>query len=294
MGYDIPVGDVEKYQKWTGYFLIDIRIIFIITYVYISVVNLISTTANNEVNQDIENLVTLNVTSRPEHTNVVVNYIDDAVLWNCREQSLTSNYYITLYLMLFVVFTGTLTFYFASKIFALWSITSLGSLTDLWHMGLVEHFKKLMEISSCSSDDAVRLAKCYRDLLSEEIPKDIYKEVKTLPTVKARKLIPYWSLAMLVSAMIGAALSYDLHPLSCIYGVTEDYINYDNMTQTVELRFPASAITYQRLGVFITSLLFIVIILLALGFYQLTREIVKKMEMEVKGKKLIVIRESYV
>jgi len=108
--------------------------------------------------------------------------------------------------------------------------------------------------------------------------------VKTFPIVKARKLIPYWSLATLISAIITAALSYDLHSLSFINGVTEDYINYDNMTQTVELRFPASAITYQRLGIFITSLLFIVIILLALGFYQLTRKIVKIMELEGKRK----------
>jgi len=52
-------GVVRKYQKWTGYFLIDIKIIFIITYIYISMVNLISTTTNNEVNQDIQNLVML-------------------------------------------------------------------------------------------------------------------------------------------------------------------------------------------------------------------------------------------
>lgn len=106
--YGIPVEDVNKYQKWTGYFLVDIKIIFIITYVYISVVNLISTTANNEANRDVQGSMGINVTARPGDTDVIVNYIDDSVLWNCRERSLTSDYYVILYWMLLSVFMGTL------------------------------------------------------------------------------------------------------------------------------------------------------------------------------------------
>ena len=113
---------VEEYQKYSGYFLIDIKVTFIMTYVYISVINLISTTANNEANQDTESPLLFNVTSRPEHTSVSVESIDDATLWSCREQSSTSSYYVTLYWMLLATFSVTMLFYVVSKSFALWSI----------------------------------------------------------------------------------------------------------------------------------------------------------------------------
>ena len=281
--YGIPVEDVDKYQKWTGYFLVDIKIVFIITYVYISVVNLISTTANNEANRDVQGPVRFNVTARPGDTDVIVDYIDDSVLWNCRERSLTSDYYITLYWMLLSVFVGTLVFYAASKFFALWSITSSDSLTDLWHMGVMKHLKELMKKAAFSADDAVRLAKCYRDLLGKEVPENISSEVKKLSIVKRRKSIPYWSLVLLVSVLVFGALSYDLHPLSCINGISEESISYNNITQTVELRFPGSVIVYQRVGVFITFVLLIALILFAGQFYQLTKEIVDIMEVQVES-----------
>lgn len=290
--YGIPVEDVEKYQKWTGYFLIDIKIIFIITYVYISVVNLISTTANNEANQDVQSPVHFNLTSRPEHTDVIVSYIDDAVLWNCREYSLTSSYYVTLYWMLIAVFIATLLFYSVSKCFALWNIASWNSLTDLWYMAIMKQLKATMEKASYSSDGAVRLAKRYRDLLSKEIPERVYDDMKKLSIVKRRKSTPYWSLIVLVSALAFGALSYDLHPLSCISGIPENSINYDDTTETVELRFPGSMITFRRVGLFITFLSLVALILFAGRFYQVTREIVDIMEVRVE--KEIKVKESTV
>ena len=281
--YGIPVEDVNKYQKWTGYFLVDIKIIFIITYVYISVVNLISTTANNEANRDVQGSMRINVTARPGDTDVIVNYIDDSVLWNCREHSLTSDYYVTLYWMLLSVFMGTLVFYATSKLFALWSVTSSDSLTDLWHMGVMKHLKEPMKKATYSADDAVRLAKCYRNLLSKEVPENVSDEMKKLFIVKRRKSTPYWSLMILVSALMFGALSYDLHPLSCINGIPEESISYNNITQTVELRFSGSVIIYQRVGVFITFVLLVALILFAGQFYQLTKEIVDIMEVKVES-----------
>ena len=40
--YSVPVEETEKHQKWTGFFLVDIRIIFIITYVYIIIIIIIT------------------------------------------------------------------------------------------------------------------------------------------------------------------------------------------------------------------------------------------------------------
>ena len=279
--YNVPVEEAEKYQKWSGYFLVDIRIIFIITYVYISAVEMISATASNEANRDMQTPVHFNVTSRPEHTNVAVNYIDDAVLWNCREHSVTSNYYVTLYWMLLSVFMATLLFYTVSKCFALWSITSLNSLTDLWRLAIMKQLKRPMEKATYSSDSAEWLAQCYRDLL-KEIPECVYNKVRKLSLVKRRKSIAYWSLTALVLALAFSILSYDLHPLSCVSGIPEDTINYDDTTRTVELRLPGSVVTFRRVGVFIVLFLIIALVLFAWWFYRVTRQIVYIMEVKVE------------
>ena len=280
--YGIPVEDVEKYQKWTGYFLVDIKIVFIITYVYITVVNLISTTANNEANQFAENPMEFNVTSRAEHTNVVVNYIDDAVLWNCREHSLTRNYYATLYWMLLTMFIVTLLFYSASKCLAMWNITSSDSLNDLWHIGILQELKERIKKASYTEDCAQQHAEKYGKLLSESVPEKVYTEMKKKPIMIGRKLIPYCSLIVLVFALGLGALSYDLHLLSCIRGIPEDSINYDNATQTVELTFPGSINTFQQVGIFFTVFFAINLILLGCLFRIVTGKIVNKMEKKVK------------
>jgi len=85
--YNIPVNKVEKFHKWATYTLIDVKLVVIMAYVYVSVVNLISTTATNEANDDTENSAPVNISARQGHTNVIVTYIDDSILWNCREYS---------------------------------------------------------------------------------------------------------------------------------------------------------------------------------------------------------------
>ena len=147
----------------------------------------------------------------------------------------------------------------------------------------MKHLKEPMKKATYSSDDAVRLAKCYRNLLSKEVPENVSNEVKKMFIVKRRKSIPYWSLMILVSVLMFGALSYDLHPLSCINGIPEESISYNNITQTVEMRFPGSMIIYQRVGVFITFVLLVALILFAGQFYQLTKEIVDIMEVKVES-----------
>ena len=292
--FGIPVEDVDKYQKWTGYLLIDIKIVFIFTYVYITVVNLIATTANNEASQDVENHVQFNLTARPEHSDVFVNSIDDSILWSCRKHSLTSDYYVTLYCMLLFVFTVTLVFYAVTKFFALWSISSYDSLSDLWHMGVMKHLTKQMERprATYSSYCATRLAKCYRALLSKQIPENIHEELKNRSAkVKIRNSLPCLSLVMLILVLVCGALSYDLHPLSCINGIPEESINYDNATQTVELKFPDGVIIYQRVGVFVTFILLIALMIIGLLFYWVTSKIVDEMEKKVEDEIKIMTSE---
>ena len=275
--------DLEKYQQYTGHLFIDIKTTFIIIYVYISVVNLISTTANNEANQHKESPFLFNLTSRPEHTNVNVSSIDDATLWSCREYSSTSSYYVTLYWMLLITFSTILLFYGVSKFLALWNIDNLDSLTDLWHMAVLKHIKQIGEDANYSEREAENMAKCYKDMLSTNISQATnYDEMKKMPAIKIRKLMPYLSLIGLISTMVFSALSYDLHLVSCISGIPDHSINYDNATQTVELRFTDDVIDFQQIGVFLALFSFIATAVFAKIFNQKTKKIVEEMKENVK------------
>ena len=267
--------DIGKYQEYTGYFFIDIKATFIIIYVYISVINLMSTTANNEAMQDTESPVLFNLTSRPEHTNVNVSSIDDATLWSCREYSPTRTYYKFLYSMLLTTFSAILLFYFISKSLALWSITAR---TNLWYMAVMKQLREHMK-----DDQLDSYIKAYQGLLSDKIrPND--EKIKSLSQAGVRiiKLMSWISLIGLISAMTFGVLSYDLHLVSCISGIPEDSIGYDNATQTVELRYTESVMNFQKISVFFALLSLFAIILPARIFRQKTAEIVGKMKDEVK------------
>lgn len=278
--HSIPVDDVGKYQKLATHLLVDIKIFFIVTYVYITVVNLISTTANNEANQDVEGPTRFNVTSRPEHTDVIVKYVDDAVLWKCREHSLTSSYYVTMYWMLLAMLLITLSSYSVSKWFSLWNIKNFESLTDLWHLGILKLLMKNTE--DYESSDAEDSAKYIEDLLNKDYPRE-YLDVEIPRRMKRQKRIACGSLVVSVLALGLCILSYDLHLLSCISGI-EDSIDYDNTTQTVEVTFPEHVITIQRMFVSFASFFIIFQFVLAIQFRLNIKHIINKMKEQARMK----------
>ena len=278
---DIPVEDVEKYQKYATYLLVDIKILFIVTYVYISVVNLISTTANNEATQDVENPVRYNLTSKPEHTNVIVKYVDDAILWKCREYSLTDNYYKTMYLMLLAMLIITLVLYGFSKGFALCK-NHPESLNDLWHLGILK-LLIMQKKAYLVETKAEETAKYIQGLLDDDISKN---EITQLPKFNrlVQRIVPYMSFIASIFLLVSCILSYDLHSLSCISGIPEDSINYDNTTYTVELRFPEDVIRIQWACVFIASILLIAFLSFVGFFYCNNSYIIDEMKEIARNK----------
>ena len=69
--------DFDEKHTWTIYFLVDIKVVYIISYAYISIVNLISSTANIEATDDKHTDVEFQITST--QSGFVTN-ISDAVL----------------------------------------------------------------------------------------------------------------------------------------------------------------------------------------------------------------------
>ena len=325
---------IERASKWTVYFLVDLRIVFIISYVYISVLYLISTTANSEANADINSMKLFNVTSQPNHTNVIVTYIDDALLWSCRNLSVTKDYYKGLYSMLFAAFAVTMIFLTITKLTIFFG--NRASISYLWKIAVVQYLQKptIQHLRSIyrdaikrdldgnpdvrsrngrdpdhDDDPDVRLAEESLNLIKTYKSKRSFTDkvcnkcstndkhstnkesVCTKCTVKQKAVskVKFFDRIRMANLLISvilkliivplAFMSYDLHALSCIVETTDEFINYDPLTNTVELRYSDNMKLFRYIilfGILLPSLL--VFLINAVCFYLCNSIIINNMK----------------
>jgi len=148
----------DEKNKGTIKFLVDVKVVYIFTYIYVSVVNLISTTARTEALDDEDCNRTYNLSPLPEHTDVQVRLIGNAVLWSCRDESPTQYYYQLLYKMLFIVLAVALIGFFIAKLIALMTVlcNTKYALNKLWHLAIIsELIQKVKADNKLDKDSAV-------------------------------------------------------------------------------------------------------------------------------------------
>ena len=263
--------DIDKAAKWTIFLLVDLRVVFIITYVYVSVVNLISTTANSEASEDIHSTKLFNVTSQLEHTNVNVSFIDDAILWNCRDHSATKHYYRGLYWMLISAFLGTIGVFLFTKIII--TCGSTHGLLYLWRLAIIEYLQQqnLMKLEGNKKSELIETCK---KLLNENDPLKEVEDNNNNANINCLKCYRYFrvaclflSIAVLVTGIVLTFLFYDLHPLSCIHGQREQYYDYEEKSGSVKISFSNGILLTQMAVAGILPVLALVFILNALAFY---------------------------
>ena len=263
--------DTDKAAKWTIFLLVDLRVMFIITYVYVTVVNLISTTANSEASEDIYSTVLFNVTSQPNHTNVNVSSIDDAILWNCRDHSVTKHYYRGLYWMLISAFSGTILAFIFTK-FTIVCGSEHGC-PYLWRIAVIEYLQQKIKLDVNKKHDEV-IKKC-KELIKEKDPLGKVAENKninhkSLKRYKAcRILCLCYSIVVLVAGVVLAFLFYDLHPLACI-----SYYDYEKANESVKISFSNGILYTQKAVACILPALSLLFIINAYGFYSCSLHII--------------------
>lgn len=277
----------------TIYFLIDVRVVYILTFAYITAVNLISSTASIHASADKSKTTQFDVSSK--YMNVNVTSINDAVLWNCRKLSPNSNYYKSLYKTMIITMAVLLAGYFLIKVFALLVISNnfgckcckscrdsslKHGLTKLWHMAIHQKLVDLLSRSQkagtekYSSNDAV----AYDKLLDEKIRSDIAKKVNKWNNC-CRLIIPYILLFLLVAILCMAYLSFDLHPLACILEPEEELITYKE--NSVELKFSFSLLIFQKVVAIIVFCLAIGFAICLRLFFYFTKEIIDNLKQHV-------------
>ena len=270
--------DFHENHTWTIYSLIDIKVIYIISAAYISIVNLISSTANIEGTDDKNNDVKFQISSDQRG---FVTEISDYVLWNCRPHSVSEYYYKLLYWMLLTGLIAGLSGFFVVKLIALINIGILSpehALTRLWHIAVYEKGKGRM-----ISKDLERM---------EKVPIEVFNEVKCSCANIFRTISSLFFLLFLVAVMFIAYLSYDIHPIACIRGQADTSILYDgdeeNRMGRVEINLSPHLKKFQlAAGIIIIILVFLILLPLACCFYCFSYRVIQAMKEKIKDEEFI-------
>ena len=272
-------------HPWTIYLLIDLKVVYIITFGLITVVNLISSTANIHASNDKTSMMLFNVSS--EYMNVNVTSINDPILWNCRRFSETSNYYKFLYWTVIVVLIVVMGGIFFLKLISL-NVVNGGcgfkfcsnmspafkmSITQLWYIAIHQKLinKKLPDDNQAND---------ILTMLNESIPDRIVPELS--PWNYFRSLIPYILLFLSIIILSLAYFSYDLHPLACISVSDEELIRYDLKVNNVHLTFSNSLISYQKIGGILVLILSFAYLLFVKLFFYCTELVVTGLQQRVE------------
>ena len=156
----------KEISRLSDFCFIDIRILFIVVSVYSSVANIISTTAHNEATNDSLSDRPFNITTRPEHQNKVVRSVSNAVLWDCRELSVTNYYYQALYGMLVGAFFAIVLVFLVTRLTVMcgWRYRlSQGLHNILWQMAIVHRLREIVIEYGPQDDYTEQKAESYQD-----------------------------------------------------------------------------------------------------------------------------------
>ena len=286
-------------HPWTIYFLLDLKVVYIITFGLITIINLISSTANIHAFTDKNCMVLFNVSSN--YMNVNVTSINDPILWNCRGFSETSDSYKFLYWMVIITLIVIMTGWFLIKFVSLivvnsgcgfkccsnMSSTFKHGLTKLWYMAIHQEIILKIHPNQEATEHGILSQSdigFYDDRLNEDIPDDVVKNLSYKNYF--RSTIPYILLVLSFTILCLAYFSFDLHPLACIAEPDEELITYE--MSKVELKFSTSLLLYQKIGgisVFFLSIVFLTFVRL---FFYYTELVVKDLKKQVKS-----IREAH-
>ena len=277
-------SDLKDIQKnISKYCLINIKAFFIISYMYISIVNLISTTANSEATMDEEGDSHFNITSLLQHHHKKVSHINDPVLWNCRETSLTRSYYEILYIMLFTASGAATLVFFSVKALNFCGDRPLKRLLDV---AVAQHLKETHTNDNesegrFSEEKAKEIIEWYQSIFKMKLSE--IKDKITGSYIKLKTFAPILSTFYLVVGWWLLLLSYDLHPLSCLSGLNEGTISYDLGKTAVEIRHSPGLLGFQTAAVIIGTIFIAAVLMNGIFFYAINGLIVDEMKTVIKG-----------
>ena len=251
---------LDKKYIWSLYLLIDIKVLYILLYLYTSAINLISSTANIEATEDSMSTLEFPITSTNTGN---VTEISDTVLWNCREHSLTAPYYRTLYRLLLYGLSSAMVIFVVIKVLALLYADFVCSqgLKRMWHIAKPPN-KATWQIFE----------------QAEKMPDSVSENFKCSCWNFCRILIPVIVLLLGAGGLMFSFLTYDLHLLACIQGIPETSIQYyseGTEMGRVDIDISDELLHLQLIAPIVIAAVLALILFLALAFYCFTKCIIQ-------------------
>ena len=285
----------QELSRLANFILIDIRLIFIIVSVYVTIITAITSTANNEAADDTDGNRTFALTSRPEHrTMVQISGVSNAVLWNCREKSVTNQYYKVLYGLLFTMFVMIMLVFMITRLSVL--IGNIHQKSNqlnyvLWHLQLLKYLRSKYQKKNKRGPKEIKVTDRMLTWFSTEWNTKHFDDDSTTTTDDKSKdkhpnihfsvlLFPFFEALFLIIALPFMLTTYDINPIGCLVGPNEGAIEYNNATGNVQLQFTESVLSYQQIALTISILLMIPIvffvILLPVQYFRITKRMAKE------------------
>ena len=288
-------------MKWSdlsrlaNFVLVDVRLIFVIMSVYITISSAITSAANNEAAADANGNGTFDLSSRSsgqdDHHDILD--VSNAVLWNCREQAVSRRYYRLLYGSLLGSFGFILLVFLLTRLSILWGNTrpELDHLHEaMWHIQIIRCLRYHLKSKKISGDqregdqDTIQACNKLVENLSQVEWPSMDKKDKLL--LCSLLIIPFSEAVCLIVSLPFMLTTYDLNPIGCLVGPDEDAIEYNNVTGRVQLHFTKGVQNYQTtaLVVFLVLMVGSLVVfasLLLLHYLRITNNILKKIIVNV-------------
>ena len=304
----------SELSRLANFVLVDVRLIFVIVSVYITISSAIMSAANNEAAADANGNGTFDLSSRSgEHIDRDISDVSNSVLWNCRENAVSRRYYRLLYGSLLGSFGLILLVFLLTRLSILWGNMrqELNYLHEaMWHIQIIKclryYLKSKMSNHQVTNQACEKLVKNLSEGRWPSSTMGIAEDTKDkndkaiLVSTKNKKhktdkallcsllIIPFSEAFFLIVALPFMLTTYDLNPIGCLVGPDEDAIEYNNVTGIVQLQFTKGVLNYQTaaLVVFLVLILgsfLIFALLLLLHYLKITRSILKQIAKKVKN-----------
>ena len=270
----------------------DLRLMFVATAVYASLVTQFQQVANQEATGDIGSGRNFKINS--EFTNhSIAGGLSDRILWNCRDDSRTKFYYRTLYLGLILSYFSIITIYFVARVvvtgFVANAAWTLIRYDDRNKMNKIHHLESMANgfqmINALrrdirrKKDYALRYKQSLEDFRMETealVAKWNKKWNQLVRGYKDKKFLYNWLTilyiiprceTLLMLAIITFALtSYDIYPLGCLSHID---VLYNETEMSVTLKVSENIIRYQQASVILIGLLLIIWVIVKIIQYLL-------------------------
>ena len=248
----------------------DVRLIFIVTAVYASLVAQFTQNANQETEGDISSGMNFKINAKfTNHS--ISGGVSDRILWNCREDSRTNFYYRTLFLGLILSYFLTIVIYFLARVFitlfvanTAWRLTYDCKKTH--HLELMANGLKMINQLKRDMDQTINSKRSFDDFKKEvdKLATDWNKKWHHLVGGRNDKkflynwltilyIIPRYETLIMLAMVTFALTSYDIHPLGCLSHID---VSYNETEMSVTLNMSQNVIRYQQASVILIGLLF--------------------------------------